>query len=360
MFENTVRKIGESGIAERVLLFPIHNATKANLTHIWSGPYVPDSNPVGFELNLQDAPLFKLFNLTKSHTLQIEDFQKYLQLPNYLLRNKYKALFLKLKTKSLLITTGTSDKAKIALNLQFVTNTAIWSNEIEKALQTIADQLALAMEQHVIKNTKENLQKRLIKFQEKALEEKESLLKQFASDVHDLPCSIIPNLKEALRKKDFAECEKLVNELHNNLRQLINEYIVPDMNLLTFTTNIYHFINNFKRSFGGKVTTSLTEEELNFSQRQANELFKVVKEWFCNIERHSQASEVHFELKKINEVYYLITISDNGTGFDTDDEKNWGYGILNIRRRLIDINAKCEIKSSLNKGSTIKIQGCFE
>lgn len=357
LLEKTIKLIGESGIAERVLLFQVSdNAKKASLTHYWTSPYTPSVNPIGFQVELQGVPAFKLVDF--DGTVQIENISKYLSLPNYIFKNKYKAFLMKLKTKSFLLTTGSTKKVKVAINLQFNSRDVVWSNEIEKLLQSVVDQLAIAIEQFSEKNKKEKLQKNIIKVQEKAIKEREELLRQFAGDVHDLPCSIIPRLKENLKSKDFEECEKLVDELYSNLRQLINEYVVPDMDLLTFGSNIYQFINGFKKSFKGKVSISLPEDEISLSQRQSTELFKVIKEWFCNIEKHANATEVSFEIKEINDLYYIISISDNGVGFDVSDTKNIGYGILNMRRRLSDIEAKYEIKSKKNLGSTIKIQVC--
>ncbi len=360
LLENTVKILGEAGIAERVLLFQINNeGTKTLLTHYWESPYVSKFNPVGFQLNLLDVPLFKLFHLNKSRTLQLEDCIKYLALPNYLLRNKLKALFIKLKTKSLLVTTGSTDKIMVALNLQFCSREVIWSNETEKVLQSVIDQLAVALEQCSEKRKKESLQKNIIQLQENAIKEQEELLKQFASDLHDLPCSIIPSLRRAIWEKDFGECEKLVDELHKNLRQLINEYIIPDINLLGFVGTLYQFVNGFKKGFKGKVILELPDDEINISQRQAIELFKIIKEWFCNIEKHSNASEVHFNIKKLNECYFLISIADNGRGFNVRDTKNLGYGILNIKRRLNNMKSKHEIKSEIDKGTSLNIQICL-
>ncbi|MBI2995836.1 MAG: hypothetical protein HYY52_03925 [Candidatus Melainabacteria bacterium] len=360
LLENTTKILGESGIAERVLLFQIDNDySKTLLTHHWESAYLPKINPLGFQLDLSDMTLLKLLRLNKRHTLQIEDLSHFLPLPNYIFKNKIKALFLKLKTKSLLVTTGSTYKIKVAVNLQFCTKNVIWSNEIEKLIQSIADQLAIAIEQNIEKRKKENLQKNIIELQESANQEQERLLKHFASELHDLPCSIIPALKKAIQERDFKECEKLVDELHYNLRHLINEYMIPDINLLGFVSTLYQFLNGFKKSFKGKVIVDLYDEEINISHKMAVELFKVIKEWLCNIEKHSKANEVYFNLKKLNENYFLITISDNGIGFDLNGTRNLGYGILNIKQRLKEIKSKLEIKSEINKGTTLKIQFCL-
>ena len=354
LLENTISLLGKAGIAERVLLFQVNNElTKLSLTHFYSSSYLSRFDLIGFQIDLGDIPFF---NLTKNPTVQIQDFSKYLSLPNYIFKNKVKALFIKLKTKSLLFTIGSAKKVSVALNLQFSTREVIWSNEIEKIVQSIADQLAMAIEQYTEKKKKESLQKNIIEIQNTAIKEQEELLRQFASDLHDLPCSVIPPLKKAIKNKDFNECERLADELHNHLRLLINEHVIPDIHLLGFIGAIYQFLNAFKKTFKGNLRIDLPDEEINIPQKKAIELFKVIKEWFCNIEKHSRATEVNFRIKKLNDYYVLIFIGDNGVGFDVNDTKNFGFGIINIKRRLEETNSKFEIKSALNKGSTLQIQ----
>ncbi len=361
LLEHVINILGNAGIAERVLLFQLNNDnTKALLTNYWESSYVQKFNPVDFEINLSDTPTLKVFNEDSKHSFQIEDISKYLGLPNYIFKNKLKAFFIKLRSKSVFIATGDSENTKIVLNLQFSTRNVIWSNEVEKVIQSVADQLAIAIQRSHEKKKKEVLKQNLAELQESTIKEQEELLRRFASDLHDLPCSIIPNLKSAIKNGDLEECERLADEIHNNLRQLINEYIIPDINLLGFVNTVYQFINGFKKSFKGKIITELPDEEINISYKKATELFKVIREWFCNIEKHSCADKVHFSLKKLNEIYFSIKISDNGKGFDTGNNKNFGYGILNIKRRLTETNSKFEIKSELNQGSVLKIQVSVE
>lgn len=356
LLDEVVRLIGELGIAERVLLFQLDTTnTKAYLTNYWESSYTQTFNPVGFKIDLKDPP-FNLFQSTLSSTVQIESLLKYYSLPNYIFNNKYKALFLKLKTKSMLLALGSSEKIKVALSLQFTTQEVVWSNEVEKALQSVVDQLAIALEKFAEEKKKEKLEKRFAKLEEKTLLEKEELLRRFASDVHDLPCSIIPALKQAITRRDFTESEKLVDELNLSLRQLINEYIVPEVNLLGFLNTLYQIVNGFKKAFKGKVSFDLPEEEINLSYRKAIELLKVVKEWFCNIEKHSCATEVNFTVEKLNDLRFSISIDDNGKGFDLEQARAYGYGISNIERRLKSIEAKFLIKSAIGKGANLKIQ----
>lgn len=356
LLENIVRVIGESGIAERVLLFQVNeNKKKLYLTNYWQSSYVSNYNPIGFDIDLNDPP-FKSFCLPENKTIQIEDITKHLFLPNYMFKNKYKALLLKLKSKSISVTVGSSQKIKIVLNLQFCSRNVIWSNEIEKAMQSIVNQLAVAIEKYSEEKKKKMLQKSISSLRERAVIEKENLLKRFAEDIHDLPCSVIPNLKSAIQKGDLTESQRLVDELHNTLRQLINEYVVPELNLLGFVGCVNQFVNGFKKSFKGKVTIDFTDEEIDVCEKNAIELFKIIKEWFCNIEKHSEASEITIEIKKLNDLYFTVFISDDGKGFNLERARTLGYGISNIERRLKAVNAQYAISSMKEKGAKITIQ----
>ncbi len=358
LLANTVLLLGQAGIAERVLLFQIDNdGQKSLLTHYWESQYATKLNPVGFQFNLSDLPLSKFFDLQKSYTVQIEDLSKYLVLPSHLFKSSFKALFLKLKTKSLLVSTGTTQKVKLALNLQFCTREVIWSNEIEKVLQSIINQLAMAIEKFSDNKNKEFLQNNILLLKDNVDKEQEELYRKFANDLHDLPCTIIPNLRKAIQEKDFIECEKLVEELHINLRTLINQYSIPDINFLGFIGTVYQIVNGFKKIFKGNVIIEFPNEEISISHTKALEIIKVIKEWLCNIDKHSKATQIKFILKKLNDYYILVYISDNGIGFDVNT-KNQGFGLPSIRKRLIEMNSRSEIKSEISNGSSLRFQVC--
>lgn len=355
IIENTIRMIGESGIADNVLFFQsLEGNPKSILTHFWSSPYFSGYNPVGAEINFESIPTFKF--VSSKDTFQINSLETILSLPNYIFKNKYKAFFLRLKSKSMLVSNGSKKQNKISIMLISSSCDLVWSNEIEKLLQAIVDHIGIAANENLKRIKIEDLQRNVIKIQEKALKEKEDLLREFAGNIHDLPCSIIPSIKEALRRKDFDLCEKLVDDLYGDLRQLINEYIVPDLELLDFGSNLYQLLNGVKKTFKGVIDISIIEDEIYLDKKAALEILKVLKEWFCNIEKHSCAGLVSFKFEVAQNKNYRIIISDNGKGFDVNDVINIGYGILNIKKRLSDIGAIYDISSINSVGSTLTIQ----
>ena len=83
-------------------------------------------------------------------------------------------------------------------------------------------------------------------------------------------------------------------------------------------------------------------------------VYLIFKEAVNNIAKYSEATVVDIILK-IENNKLLLTISDNGKGFDTSNNTK-GNGLNNMRKRAEQINAILEIKSSINKGTIISLK----
>jgi PAS domain S-box-containing protein len=93
-------------------------------------------------------------------------------------------------------------------------------------------------------------------------------------------------------------------------------------------------------------------------------LFQAVQELLINIRKHAQAKKTDISVKRENS-NILITVSDNGIGFDTSKldsytDENIGFGLLNIRERLNMIGGTFEIESMPGKGTTVTLRAPLE
>jgi signal transduction histidine kinase len=48
----------------------------------------------------------------------------------------------------------------------------------------------------------------------------------------------------------------------------------------------------------------------------------------------------------------FLRVSDNGRGFDVDDESE-GHGLVSMRERAKDMGARFEMQSTIGKGTTV-------
>lgn len=83
--------------------------------------------------------------------------------------------------------------------------------------------------------------------------------------------------------------------------------------------------------------------------------FRIVQEFISNTIKHAKANHLNIELD-FGKDDLLITIADDGKGFDISNSKSSGIGLSNIKSRAKLINAKVDIKSSLNRGTQLKLK----
>jgi signal transduction histidine kinase len=82
-------------------------------------------------------------------------------------------------------------------------------------------------------------------------------------------------------------------------------------------------------------------------------LFRIIQEQVNNIVRHAHASQVVVKLQADAE-QIILTISDNGVGFDLDHHKK-GLGLTGIVNRAVLFNAKTSFDTAPGKGCTLMV-----
>ncbi len=82
-------------------------------------------------------------------------------------------------------------------------------------------------------------------------------------------------------------------------------------------------------------------------------VFRIVQEQLNNILKHSKATEVTISLSQIKKPV-LLTVSDNGIGFDTG-KKQRGIGIINIKSRAAAYNGTADFVSKPGQGCILTV-----
>jgi signal transduction histidine kinase len=93
---------------------------------------------------------------------------------------------------------------------------------------------------------------------------------------------------------------------------------------------------------------------LRLNANTRRNLYLIFKEALNNIVRHASASAVRIDLK-VQDSEFLLTLRDNGAGFDT--ARNYeGNGLLNMKRRAADFGGRLEISSAPAQGTRIELR----
>jgi len=83
-------------------------------------------------------------------------------------------------------------------------------------------------------------------------------------------------------------------------------------------------------------------------------LIRTLAEALSNIAKHAQAGRVEVNVR-MKEESLLMTIQDDGSGFDAGSIPSGHYGILGIKERVRLVNGSFDIQSENGKGTTLKI-----
>lgn len=87
--------------------------------------------------------------------------------------------------------------------------------------------------------------------------------------------------------------------------------------------------------------------------------FQAVRELLFNVVKHARAERAWVTLDRAAEGRLVITVRDNGTGFDTTKlaraDNYEGFGILSLRERLLGQGGSVEVESSLGLGTRVTL-----
>lgn len=85
--------------------------------------------------------------------------------------------------------------------------------------------------------------------------------------------------------------------------------------------------------------------------------YRILQEAINNITKYAKATQVDVQLKEYEDIY-MLTIEDNGIGFDAKmvKENDSGLGFRSMRNRVEAINGILEIDSRIGKGTSILVE----
>lgn len=153
----------------------------------------------------------------------------------------------------------------------------------------------------------------------------------------DAALEYVQNLAEA----GLAEMRALIFELRPEV--LEKEGLAAAMRKQVEALEVRH---KLKADFEG------SEPNLPFEHKQT--LYRITQEALHNIVKHARASQVVVNLKEF-EHHVLLTIQDDGLGFDTSQNFRDRLGLKSMRERTESLGGSFELLSQQGQGTTIRI-----
>jgi len=158
------------------------------------------------------------------------------------------------------------------------------------------------------------------------------------------------------RIKIINDIEKLLDESMHTIREMsfkLSPHILQNFGLEEALKNYCD-----KLQISTSTIFDLTFENIQrINEKIETIMYRVLSECITNSIKHSQASKISINIRLKDNILYSDYI-DNGNGFDLEKVMGEykGIGILNMQSRIKSINGLMDLKSEINKGTTIKFQ----
>ncbi len=179
-------------------------------------------------------------------------------------------------------------------------------------------------------------------------EEREKI--RIGRELHDGIAQEIVGVKLAMQQQQGNG--KLVEELSRislDIRNISHELMPQTLKDFGLTVAMEDVCQKILSTSGIRyeLHSSLADERL--SNKIEITLYRVFQELVHNIIKHSKATEVIVQLRKMNQQLVLL-VEDNGTGMAT--EKKAGIGISNLKTRLQLLDGSLQYESTASEGTT--------
>ena len=211
-------------------------------------------------------------------------------------------------------------------------------------------------------NAKQNEVKRALFFGE----EKER--KRVAQDLHDGMGSLLSTLRlnaESidLSNKNLGEKEEIayqnvlemIDKACSELRNISHNMMPSSMEHFGLKITIESLIEKINLNEGTNFIFQIFNNEEKIDSQIEINIYRIILELVNNIIKHAKAKEASIQIILENNLLILMA-EDDGIGFNYNNQKVSGIGLLNIKSRTEAMNGIINIDSKEGRGTTIIIE----
>jgi len=154
-------------------------------------------------------------------------------------------------------------------------------------------------------------------------------------------------------KSTLSEIVENTREISHNMREMMWSLSGENDSLDSFVIYAKNYVNQYfeNSAIYPNLSISIIHDNIAMSGYLRRNLFLIIKEVCHNILKHSQATEMNFQMA-FNANKLTILISDNGIGMDANQKK--GNGLYSIHRRAELLGAQLEFIPVI-RGTELKL-----
>lgn len=157
------------------------------------------------------------------------------------------------------------------------------------------------------------------------------------------------------QRDDLKKTRSLLKQAHDKVRDLSHELVPPLLVKFGLQFALRDLCENHSNSLIKFHFSSELPNTKKFRHDLEIKLYYIVSELLNNVIKHSKASEVHLNLLEDNRKKLILSVKDNGKGFNAK-ETQLGFGLTQIKARVKNMRGNIKIESVDNQGTEIIIE----
>lgn len=168
----------------------------------------------------------------------------------------------------------------------------------------------------------------------------------------------VMNMQLSLKEPNIKLATEITKTTIQDVRNLSHN-LMPANIKLGLVKSLEILIDELNASITNtKVILTINEKvkQLLFNEQNTLNIYRIIQEFIQNSLKYANASLIEVKLTD-SENYLVLTLNDNGIGFNVDEAlyKN-GIGLNNIKNRVEQLEGKIEMKSSKENGTKFNIR----
>ncbi len=155
-------------------------------------------------------------------------------------------------------------------------------------------------------------------------------------------------------KAKLKETLSMIDKTVVTVRRIASELRPSLLDNLGLNAAMEWHLEEFEKRSGIEKDIRLPVDEIPLPEATKIGLFRILQESLTNVGRHSAATRVSVSMEQKKESL-VLTIQDNGKGFDLDKARKKTLGLLGMKERTQGMGGEYTIDSTPGKGTTVTV-----
>ncbi len=160
---------------------------------------------------------------------------------------------------------------------------------------------------------------------------------------------------KTINDQSISEVMNMVDDAIKTVRKISSELrpsVIDDLGLLAALNWQSH---EFEKRYGIPCSFTSSVKDFSFEKGFVTGVFRIYQESLTNIARHSKATEISSSLSQ-DEDQLILTVKDNGVGFNQETLQKKTLGIIGMKERAIMLGGELNIDSKEGQGTRITVR----